>query len=139
MWVKNGIIPLLDFSPFDWTCLDSNVILINLKTVPNHWNHFKGSCSKICKIGQNTWEGACQFSYSCKVFPLLYLSKVEGQFRVRWGLEMVSHHWVKLEMHRTQIWWVWLGVTYAFMHMWHLIFNLTRLDPIDVGEWWNGI
>ena len=43
------------------------------------------------------------FSYSCKVLPLLYLSKVEGQFRVRLGLEMVSHHLVKVEVHRTRV------------------------------------
>jgi hypothetical protein len=48
-------------------------------------------------------RGHVNSSYSCKVLPLLYLSKVEGQFRVRWGSEMVSHHLVKVEVHRTRI------------------------------------
>ena len=43
------------------------------------------------------------FSYSCKVLPLLYLSKVEGQFRVSLGSEMVSQHLVRVEVHRTRI------------------------------------
>jgi hypothetical protein len=33
---KNGIIPLLDFSLFDWTCLDSKVNLISLEAISNH-------------------------------------------------------------------------------------------------------
>jgi hypothetical protein len=33
---KNEVIPLLGFSPFDWTCLDSNVIFISLETFSNH-------------------------------------------------------------------------------------------------------
>jgi hypothetical protein len=31
------------------------------------------------------------------MLSLLYLSEGEGQFRVRLGLEMVSHPWVKVE------------------------------------------
>lgn len=49
-----GIFSLFDFSPFDLTFLDSKVVLISLETFPNHWNHFKWSCSKICKNGHNT-------------------------------------------------------------------------------------
>ena len=49
-----GIISQIDFSSFDLTFLDSNVILISLETFSNHWNQFKWSCSKICKNGHNT-------------------------------------------------------------------------------------
>jgi hypothetical protein len=143
MWGTNGIIPLLDFSPFDWTCLDSNVLLISLETFSNHWNHFQRSSSKVCKIGQNTWEVTCQFSYSCKVFPLLDLSKVEGQFRVRLGSDMVSHHLVRVEVHRTRIdengyvshmplcicgvWFlIWLGLTQLMLLSVEMVY---RSDP----------
>jgi hypothetical protein len=37
------------------------------------------------------------------MLPLLYLSKVEGQVRVKLGSEMASHHLVKVEVHRTRI------------------------------------
>ena len=48
-------------------------------------------------------RGHVNFSYSCNLLPLLYLGKVEVQFSVRLGLEMVSHHLVKVEVHRTRI------------------------------------
>ena len=33
---ENGIISPFDFSPFDLTFLDSNVVLISLETFPNY-------------------------------------------------------------------------------------------------------
>jgi hypothetical protein len=132
MWGKNGIIPLLDFSPLDWTCLDSNVILISLETFSNHWTIPKGLAQRFVKLAKTHERGHVNSSYSCKVLPLLYLSKVEGQFRVRLGSEMVSHHLVKVEMHRTRIgenglgshmplcicgiWFlIWLGLTHLML------------------------
>lgn len=103
MRVKNGVISLFDFSPFDLTFLDSKVILISLETFSNHWDHFKWSCSRFVKLTQTPERWQVQISYSGKVLPLLYLSKVEGQFRVRLGLEMVSHHLVKVEVHRAKV------------------------------------
>ena len=65
---------------------------------------------------------------------MLYLGKVEGQFRVRLGSEMVSHYWVKVEVHRTRFGKNGYGSNMPLMHMWQLIFNLAKLDPIDVVE-----
>ena len=47
---------------------------------------------------------------------------------------MVSHHLVKVEVHRSRFGEKGLCATYASMHMLHLIFNLTLLDPKGVVE-----
>ena len=78
MWVKYGIFSLFGFSSFDLTLVDSNVILISLETFSNHWNHFKWSCSRICTIGKNTWEGTCQFFLFLEGVPLALLEQGWG-------------------------------------------------------------